>query len=143
MSTTNNTKVGLPSVGVADGTSDKLILAAGTASIYPYSLGINTKSLWYSVPSGASHIFYHNGVNTLSLSSSALTTNGNIDCGGGIVINGSNAFYTTTTIDVRNLTNTYFNLKDAGANSGWCYIRQIGASNAYKLAFDFHDDVDA
>ncbi len=52
-------------------------------------------------------------------------------------------WYIYNRIDAGNLTNTYLNLKDAGANSDWCYIRQIGASNAYKLAFDFHDDVDA
>jgi hypothetical protein len=72
ISTTNNTNVGLPSVGVAGNTGDKLILAAGTnnpSGTYPYSLGINTNSLWYSVPSGASHNFYNNGTNTLTIDS--------------------------------------------------------------------------
>jgi hypothetical protein len=55
--TTNNTNVAIPSVGVAGGTGDKLILAAGTSTVYPYSLGINTNTLWYSAPSGASHKF--------------------------------------------------------------------------------------
>ncbi len=73
IATTNNTNVGLPSVGVIGGTGDKLILAAGTASIYPYSLGINTNTLWYSAPSGASHKFYNNGVNTFTIDSTALT----------------------------------------------------------------------
>jgi predicted heme/steroid binding protein len=48
LSTTNNTNVGLPSVGVAGGTGDKLIIYAGTnhpSGTYPYSLGINTNSL--------------------------------------------------------------------------------------------------
>ncbi len=26
------------------------------------------------------------------------------------------------------------------ANNDWCYIRQVGSDNAFKLAFDFHDD---
>ena len=69
--TTNNTNVAIPSVGVAGGTGDKLILAAGTATLYPYSLGINTNELWYSVPSGASHKFYNNGTNTLTIDPSA------------------------------------------------------------------------
>ena len=77
-----------------------------------------------------------------------LLTTANIDCGGGIVINGANAIYspfgisdtTINAVDTSNSWNTYINFKDAGANSDWCYIRQIGGNNAYKLAFDFHDD---
>ncbi len=65
--TTNNTNVAIPSVGVAGGTGEKLILVAGTSTVYPYSLGINTNELWYSVPSGASHKFYKNGTNTLTI----------------------------------------------------------------------------
>ncbi len=34
-------------------------------------------------------------------------------------------------------------MPSAGANSDWCYKRQKGSSNAYKLAFCFHDDADA
>ena len=55
ITTTNNTNVGLPNVGVFGGTGDKLILWAGTnnpSGTYPYSLGINNSTLWYSVPSG-------------------------------------------------------------------------------------------
>jgi hypothetical protein len=72
-----------------------------------------------------------------------LLTTTNIDCTGGIAVSGANAFYTITNVEANNLTNTYFNLKDAGANSDWCYIRQIGVSDNYKLAFDFHDDLNA
>ena len=68
--TTNNTNVGLPNVGVAGGTGDKLILYAGTATSFPYSLGINTNTLFYSVPANASHKFYNGGTNTLTIDSS-------------------------------------------------------------------------
>ena len=71
-----------------------------------------------------------------------LTTSSNIDCGGGIAITGSTAFYETGYINAGNLTNTYINFKGAGAVNDWCYLRQIGGNNAYKLAFDFHDDTD-
>ena len=72
-----------------------------------------------------------------------ITTSGSIDCGGNIAITGTTAIYNpSNTIDSSNLTNTYFNLKYANASSDWCYIRQIGGNNAYKLAFDFHDDND-
>jgi hypothetical protein len=79
---------------------------------------------------------------TLDVSGSILSS-GNIDCGGGIAINrdGSNAFYIISdVVDAGNRTNTYINFKQAGTNNDWCYLRQIGGNNAYKLAFDFHDD---
>ena len=69
-----------------------------------------------------------------------ITTSGNIDCGGGIALNGSTAFFTDANVDLDNKTNTYINFKVAGAGNDWCYLRQIGTSEAYKLAFDFHDD---
>ena len=77
IATTNNTNVALPSLGVQGGIGDKLIFYAGTPTNHPFSLGINTNSLWYSVPSGASHNFYIGGGNAkMSISSS-----GNIGIG--------------------------------------------------------------
>ena len=49
-------------------------------------------------------------------------------------------FFGNSGVDAVNLTNTYVNFKFAGTNNDWCYIRQIGGDNAFKLAFDFHDD---
>ena len=81
---------------------------------------------------------------TSSLNVSGLTTlSGNLDCGGGIAINGSNAFYIDTSVDAVNKTNTYINFKMAGATNDWCYLRQIGGAENFKLTFDFLDDVDA
>ncbi len=65
-----------------------------------------------------------------------------------MAINGSNAFFTpggiitgNNGIDAVDLSNTYLNFKGAGAGNDCCYLRQIGTTNeAYKLAFDFHDD---
>ena len=100
--------------------------------------------------SGQLYKLYVNGTTYLndnttingSLSATGLiTTSGNIDCGGGIAINGANAFSNyAENVDIGNKSNTYLILKEAGANSDWCYIRQIGGNNAFKLAFDFHDD---
>ena len=73
-------------------------------------------------------------------SDGTVSINCNIDCGGSIAITGCNAFYNTTNIDAANISNTYLNLKYAGSGSDWCYIRQIGNTDAYKLAFDFYDD---
>jgi len=39
-------------------------------------------------------------------------------------------------------TNTYIALNDGGSGSDWAYMRQIGTTNAYELALDFHDDGD-
>ena len=43
-------------------------------SLYPYSIGMNGNTLWYSVPNSASHNFYNNGVNRLTINSSGQTT---------------------------------------------------------------------
>ena len=49
-------------------------------------------------------------------------------------------YYVTDIVDAGNKPNTYINFKQAGTSNDWCYLRQIGGVNAYKLAFDFHDD---
>jgi hypothetical protein len=54
----NNNVFTTPSNGVYGGDGTRLILAPGTVSATPYSLGIATTTLWYGVPDGANHIFY-------------------------------------------------------------------------------------
>ncbi len=71
----------------------------------------------------------------------SITTTGNCDFGGTIAITGANANFGGS-VDAGNISNTYLSFKDAGASSDWCYLRQIGSSNAYKLALDFMDDGD-
>ena len=69
-----------------------------------------------------------------------LLTTGNIDCSGGIALTGANAFFETSGVTDSNEINTYINFKFGGTNNDWCYLRQIGGDNTYKLSFDFHDD---
>ena len=78
VATTNNTNTGAPSFGVFGGTGDKLILWAGAVgTTLPYSLGINASTLWYSVPTGATHKFYSGGGNPKM----TILGNGNIGIG--------------------------------------------------------------
>jgi hypothetical protein len=75
---------------------------------------------------------------------SPLVVNGNIDCRGGISIDGSPAFYDAfTSVETVNKDWTYLTFKPAGTGDDWCYVRQIGGTNSIKLAFDFHDDNEA
>ena len=74
ISTTGTTNVAIPSLGNFGGTGDKLILYPGTSTIYPYSLGIETNSLWMSSPNTIK--LYNNGINSLLIDSS-----GNIGIG--------------------------------------------------------------
>ena len=60
LSTTSNTNQAIPSVGNFGGTGDKLIISAGTSTSYPYSLGIETNSLWMSSPNSIK--LYNNGI---------------------------------------------------------------------------------
>jgi len=135
--------VGLPPAnGLYGSGGTRIILWPGADNNTPYSLGIAGATLWYTVPTGANHIFYVGTTERMRINDAGnILTSGNIDCGGGIAINGSNAFYFTSDIvDAGNKTNTYINFKQAGTNNDWCYLRQIGGDNTYKLAFDFHDD---
>ena len=79
LQTTNNTNVGAPSFGVSGGTGDKLVFYAGSVSAHPYSLGINTNQLWYSVPSWASNNFYVGGTSIASISSTGILTTQNME----------------------------------------------------------------
>jgi hypothetical protein len=104
--------------------------------------GYNPGCIEHVATSSGSHIFYTGGNEKFRISNNGnISSSRNIDCGGGISINGSNAFFFAADIvDAGNRTNTYINFKDAGATSDWCYLRQIGGVNTYKLSLDFHDD---
>jgi hypothetical protein len=49
---------GAPTIATNGGTGDTLTLKQGTGTTYPYSIGLNTNNMWYSIPSGISHNFY-------------------------------------------------------------------------------------
>ena len=137
----NNSFGALPGNGTYGSNGTRLILFPGTASEPPFALGYNADTLWYGTRSTGSHIFYTGTTERMRINDTGnIITSGNIDCGGGIAINGSPAFYSIVAVHADNIANTYLNLKFAGTASDWCYMRQIGGDNAYKLAFDFHDD---
>ena len=56
-----------PSLGTYGGNGDRISLWPGSTSGYPYSIGINGGVLWYSAPATASHKFYNNRTNTLTI----------------------------------------------------------------------------
>ena len=62
---------GIPSLGTYGGDGDRIILYPGTASIYPYSIGISGGIQWYNSPDGAVHQFYVGGARILYLGSYA------------------------------------------------------------------------
>jgi hypothetical protein len=90
VSTTNNGNANTPQLGNFGGTGDRLILYGGTASVYPYSLGINSFVMWYSVPATASHIFYVGGSPITTISSTGLSTTGLINASTNLQEGGTN-----------------------------------------------------
>ena len=46
----------------------ELFWSSGVSS-FPFSLGMNGSTLWYSVPAAAAHSFFNNGTNTLTIDS--------------------------------------------------------------------------
>jgi hypothetical protein len=110
ISTTNNTNTNTPQLGVYGGTGDKFILYTGTASVYPYSLGINNLVFWYSVPSTASHIFYVAGNPITTISNTGLSTTG--------------------------LINASTNLQEAGTNLSSKYLQLSGGNITGNLGLN-------
>jgi hypothetical protein len=66
----NSLGAAAPTVGISGGAGERLILWPGTSAAYPYSIGINGSTLWYSVPSGAQHNWYVGGVSAMFINSS-------------------------------------------------------------------------
>ena len=117
-------------------TNTRIVISGNTRPSYAGEIG-------YVATSTGSHIFYTTNSTTERMrikSDGLITTSGNIDCGGGLAITGSTGFHSNSDVNDGNLTNTYINFKTAGATNDWCYLRQIGGSEAYKLALDFHND---
>ena len=81
--------VGAPSVWTNEGNGDRIILCPGSGTGYPYSIGINGRTLWYSVPGAAAHKFYNNGTNTLTIDQNGNVGTGYIDASYKLSANGS------------------------------------------------------
>jgi len=65
-----------PALGYNGGAGDRLILFPGTASVYPYSIGIEGGTMWRSVPSGNQHKWYVGGAQAATLTATQLTGTG-------------------------------------------------------------------
>ena len=102
-----------PSVGILGGSGDRLILFAGTSSAYPYSLGINAGTLWYSAPTSSTHNWYVGGNSCMALIST------------GVSFTTQNASGTNTTISKWRSNNTasefnFYQQVSAGAYHALC-----------------------
>ena len=58
----------VPGLGILGGLGDRLVLSQGSATVYPFSMGVTGISQWYSTPTGATHNFYINGINNTTIS---------------------------------------------------------------------------
>ena len=116
-------------------TGDRLILKQGSSGVYPYSLGIHTNNLWYSVPSGAEHSFYIGGIEYLSLTSTSLTGT-TINATTNLQENGTNLSSKYLTLTGGTLTNTLTgttinattNLQENGTSLSSKYLNLAGGT---------------
>ena len=90
-----NSGLTTPQLGFYGGTGDRIILWKGDAGAYPYSLGMNGGTMWYSVPNGAIHNFYVNGTSKCQINSAGLTVSGALNITGNT---------TTATLNVSGIT---------------------------------------
>ena len=89
VSFSNNAGYNFPLQGYNGGAGDRVVLASGSASNYPSSIGVNAGALWHSVDTGAQHVWYIGGNLGMSLSNvgttaSLLTTSGDISAFGSV-----------------------------------------------------------
>ena len=127
---------------IESNTTNTSILLQGRTGNYTGAPG----AIFYFASNGtnSSHNFWCGGIPRMIIASNGLiTTSSNIDCGGGISLTGSTAFFNNGGVDLINTSNTYINFKGGNSGSDWCYLRQIGDNENIKLALDFHDDIDA
>ena len=101
VSFSNNASVNTPQMATNGGGGDRLILWNGSSTAYPYSMGINSATMWYSVPTGTQHAWYVGGNSVMSLNGSALTAMTNVGIGTGpaypLDVNGDVRFNQTIT----------------------------------------------
>ena len=105
----NNGTYAPPSLGTLGGTGDRLILYPGNSTGYPYSLGIDANTLWYSCPTGQSQKWYVGGTNYMTLNS-----------GGTLVLtqpSGGDQFQL-----INNSANAMFMNFNSNGGAGVCYI---------------------
>ena len=65
--------IGVPTLNSGSsigGTGDRVILNAGINGVYPYSIGYNNNTIWFSGPTSTTYIWYINGANYMQLDSS-------------------------------------------------------------------------
>lgn len=65
----NRQTTAVPAVGANGGTGDRFVLWPGSSTAHPYAIGINSYTLWYSVPDTAMHAWYTNGGEKMRLTS--------------------------------------------------------------------------
>ncbi len=104
-------------------------------------MGINTNELWYSVPSGASHKFYNNGTNKLTINSSGnlgIGTTNNIVSRitiNDIVNDGWTYDHSTAPLTITNQTPTGTTLNDPQPTLNLCRQGVNGVSYGARATF--------
>jgi hypothetical protein len=68
----NNLSLSTPTTGIEGGNGDRLVLYRGGTGVYPFSVGINSSTLYNSIPNNAQYLWYHNGTSWMSLSNGLL-----------------------------------------------------------------------
>jgi len=125
-----------PTNGQMGGNGDRIVLWPGGPSEVPFSLGINSSNMWYSVPTSCTHIFYIGGNQAILIDSNCnLTVTCNILTNNKISIGSTNIFNANTllTISSTNTANDTVVINNTlAAGTGKCSINFNNSNiNAY------------
>jgi hypothetical protein len=144
-----------PSNGTTGGSGDRIILHPGGTSAVPFSIGINTNTLWYTVPTGAVHQWYVGTTAYLSLSSNALICTQDITAFGSVsdvkFKENIKPFISTSSLnDVMKLRpvsfkwkNDLFNNSYAGKDDVGFIAQEVEEIIPFAVNTSKHDNIDA
>ena len=87
-----------PTIGTNGGSGDRLVLYSTGASSYPYSIGTDVHTLWYSVPTLGIHSWFINGSSYMNLTASSLNVIANGSISGTLLVSGATTLSSTLVV---------------------------------------------
>ena len=138
LTVSNGNQLSTPGIGTYGSIGTRIILWKADAVSYPYALGMNGSTMWYSVPSTAVHNFYVAGTSIMTISSSSATVVGTLGATtlseGGTNLSSKYLLLTggTLTGTLNGTTiNASANLQEAGVNLSAKYLTSASLATTY------------
>lgn len=104
----------IPTSGTVGGTGDRYVLRQGATGVFPYSVGVDTATMWFSEPSSASYKWYQNGTQRMIMDSSGNVALGTLAPIAGGIMSIAGKTYIGAATTGSNFTDAVLHLSKAG-----------------------------